>query len=53
MTTLEKVRKVIYLRLETLCQHLGIPIKAHNALEDIRATKVLLHKINDILFKGK
>lgn len=29
------------LKLETLCKHFNIPLKAHDALEDIRATKLL------------
>lgn len=36
-------------RLETMCQHFGIPIKAHNAQEDIRATRTLWYKIMEHL----
>lgn len=32
-------------RLETMCQAFGIPIKAHNAQEDIRATRLLWNAI--------
>lgn len=32
-------------KLETVCKHLGIEIKAHDALSDIRATRELTYKI--------
>jgi len=40
------------LRLETLCGHFGIPIEAHQALEDIRATRALYYKIEEVLRNG-
>ena len=32
-------------KLATICQHLGIPIDAHDALSDIRATKKVIAKV--------
>lgn len=32
-------------KLETVCEHFGIEIKAHDALSDIRATVKLIHKL--------
>jgi len=34
-------------KLETMCSHYGIPIKAHNALEDIIATRNLYYKLKN------
>lgn len=33
------------MKLETLCELYSIPLKAHDALEDIRATRTLLYKL--------
>lgn len=35
-------------KLATACQHFGIPIRAHDALEDIRATRTLWKMLNDL-----
>lgn len=35
-------------KLTTVCQHFGIPLKAHDALEDIRATRELWYILDDM-----
>ena len=35
----------VNLKLETLCQHFGIEIKAHEALSDVRASVLLARKL--------
>ena len=35
-------------KLATVCQHFGIPIKAHDALSDIRATRELFQTLNEM-----
>jgi DNA polymerase III epsilon subunit-like protein len=35
-------------KLELLCSRMGIPINAHDALEDIRATRALFHRLMEI-----
>jgi DNA polymerase III epsilon subunit-like protein len=32
-------------KLETLCNHFGLPLKAHDALQDIWATRELYHRL--------
>ena len=34
-------------KLATLCETMGIPLDAHDALNDIRATRLLFHKAMD------
>jgi DNA polymerase III alpha subunit (gram-positive type) len=36
-------------KLETVCKHFKIPIKAHDPAEDIRATRALLQQISRVL----
>ena len=36
-------------KLETLANHFSIPIDAHDALSDIRATRTLFYKLHDLL----
>jgi DNA polymerase-3 subunit epsilon len=35
--------------LVSACHYFGIPLKAHDALEDIRATRILFHKLEELL----
>ena len=35
-------------KLATVCQHFGIPIKAHDAMSDIKATRELWYLLNDM-----
>ncbi len=35
-------------KLETLCQYFGIPLKAHDAMNDIVATRLLLFKLREL-----
>ena len=35
-------------KLETVCKHFNIPIKAHDALEDVRAVRIILQKIMEL-----
>lgn len=37
------------LKLSTLCQHYGIEIQAHDAMSDIRATRMLMQKMTEAL----
>lgn len=37
-------------KLETMCKHFGIEIKAHDAMSDILATRELTHKVYGDLF---
>ena len=37
------------LKLSSLCQHFGIDFEAHDALEDIRATRELAHRLQKLL----
>ena len=39
-------------KLGTLCSHFGIPIDAHDALSDIRATRQLIAKFAEIFYPG-
>lgn len=38
-------------KLETLCKHFNIPIRAHDAMSDIRATRELIHEMSKLLKK--
>lgn len=38
-------------KLQTLCEHFDIEIKAHDALSDIRATRLLIHKMLKMIKK--
>lgn len=40
-------------KLETVCNHFGIEIKAHDAFSDIRATRDLLHKLQNLSKENK
>jgi DNA polymerase III epsilon subunit-like protein len=44
--TMSGVRLKNY-RLETMCKHFGIELKAHDAMSDIEATKQLYEIIHD------
>lgn len=35
-------------KLATVCQHFGIPLKAHDALHDIKATRELWYLLDDV-----
>ncbi|MFH2204565.1 MAG: 3'-5' exonuclease [Elusimicrobiota bacterium] len=36
-------------KLGTLCEAFGVPLKAHDALEDVRATRAVFHKMLDFI----
>ena len=40
-------------KLETVCDHFGIKIDAHDAISDIRATKQLIDILDKLLFKER
>ena len=44
--------KLQNMKLGTVCEHFGIPLKAHDALEDIRATRQVFYKYVDAIKKG-
>ena len=41
--------KLQNMKLGTVCEHFGIPLKAHDALEDIRATRQVFYKYVDMI----
>ena len=45
--------KLPNMRLATVAEHFGIPLKAHDALEDIRATRQVFYKYAEIIKNAK
>ena len=45
--------KLQNMKLGTVCEHFGIPLKAHDALEDIRATRQVFYKYAEIIKNAK
>ena len=43
--------KLQNMKLGTVCEHFGISLKAHDALEDIRATRQVFYRYADVLTK--
>ena len=45
--------KLPNMKLATVCEHFGIPLKAHDALEDVRATRQVFYRYADLIKKAK
>jgi len=37
------------MKLKTVCDHFGIPLEAHDALEDVRATRLVFHRYLEMI----